>query len=96
MDIVSQFIGILLGVVLSIILPIVIKWAQIPRAKGVGMILYVKTVLMPYIKAAVAAVVISIVIVIMAPDGMDSFKIAVLLGFGWEAFIKNLMTPEDT
>jgi hypothetical protein len=95
MDVITTFLGILLGVILSIILPIVIKWVVIKKDKSGGVALYVKTVLMPYIKAAVAAIVISIVILLFAPEGLNSFQAAAMLGFGWEAFIKNLMTKED-
>lgn len=95
MDIVTEFVAILLGVILSIILPIVIKWAVLPATRGKGFGDYVKTVLMPYIKAGIAAIVISFVILLFMPEGLNSFQAAAMLGFGWEAFIKNLMTKDS-
>jgi hypothetical protein len=89
MDIVLQFAAILLGVVISIVLPIVIKWMILPN-KASGFVNYVNTVLMPYIKAGIAAIVVSFVILILAPE-TDTFTSAAMLGLGWQSFIKNIL-----
>lgn len=94
MDIVTEFVAILLGVIISIVLPVVIKWATLPGARGGGFVQYVKTVLMPYIKAGIAAIVISFIILLFAPEGLNNFQAAVMLGFGWQAFVKNLLTKD--
>jgi hypothetical protein len=94
MDIPTEFVAILLGVVLSIVLPVVIKWAVLPAVRGAGTMEYLKRILMPYIKAGIASIVISFLILLFAPAGLDSYQAAALLGFGWQAFIKNLITKE--
>lgn len=94
MDFVTMFVAILLGVVLSIVLPIAFKWVTLERKKGAGIMQYIKVNLMPYIKAGVGAVIISVAILLIAPQGLESFNAAVMLGFGWEAFFKNLMTQD--
>ena len=89
MDIITQFAAILLGVIFSIVMPIIFKWIVLPD-KASGFLDYVKTVLMPYIKAGIAAIVISFFVLIIAPE-TDTFASAVMLGLGWQAFIRNLM-----
>ncbi len=91
LTIVELFGYILVGVVVSIVFPIVIKWVTFPATQqSLGFMQYVNSVYMPYVKAAIAAVVISLLILIFLPENIDNAKSAVLLGFGWEAFIKNL------
>lgn len=88
MDIVLQFAAILLGVVISIVLPIVVTWVVLPNRAG-GFSDYVKKEMMPYIKAGIAAIVISLIILVFAPE-LDNLKAAVMLGFGWQSFFKTL------
>lgn len=91
MDLVTQFFAILFGVVVSIVIPIVIKWAAIPDNQRKGILDYTRSVLNPYVKAGIAAIIISLLILVFAPEDLDNWKAAAMLGLGWQSFIKNLL-----
>jgi hypothetical protein len=91
MDLVMQFLAILVGVILSIVLPIVFKWMILPTKAPGGFRAYVGSVLMPYIKAGIGAIIISIAILILSSEDLNNWKAAAMLGFGWQAFFKTLM-----
>lgn len=91
MDIVTQFLAILCGVIVSIVLPIVVQWMKIPTVRASGWSVYVNSVITPYIKAGIAAIIVSFVILLFAPQELDNWKAAAMLGLGWQAFIKSLL-----
>ncbi len=88
MDILLQFAAILFGVVVSIVLPIIVKWTVLPD-KADGFSRFISKEIKPYILAGVAAIIISLLILAIAP-GMDTFAASVIQGIGWQSFIKNL------
>jgi hypothetical protein len=82
---------ILLGVAISIVLPVIVKWAVLPaKERSFGFKRYIASIYLPYLKAGIAAIFISIVILVFAPEDLDNWETAVLLGFGWQSFLKNL------
>jgi hypothetical protein len=91
MDLVTQFLAILVGVVVSIVIPIIVKWAVVPENNRKGILEYTRIVLNPYVKAGIAAIIISLLILVFAPEDLDNWKAAAMLGLGWQSFIKNLL-----
>ena len=92
MNVVTEFLAILFGVVMSIIFPLVWKWVVLPtdtKRNGIGD--YLNSVYKPYILAGIASIVISLFILMFATD-LTNWQGAAMLGFGWQAFVKNLQS----
>jgi uncharacterized membrane protein YidH (DUF202 family) len=87
MDIVMEFVAILIGVVLSIVVPVAIRWIKAARKKER---FDLWQILKPYLMMAVAAIILSFAILVLNQDLVDNFKAGILLGFGWESFFASL------